>query len=228
MMSAPNPNQLILAIVQLALFSGGGSFEVLNSLKQVPNLVESYLSHLQLHLTSRISFSPKLSMASGLVVDPKKLLILAPVVTSASTFWFAVDQSVMLSIYQYPQKKAQSNAILPHFFDKFLPRALTILFGLNGLSAAIAYTNILTQGELLRRTGAASWYAAGASFSLAHFAFAPAVAYKVRDIVEDEGKGRSTAILAKWMTVHRVRMLTVDLFSLVSFLVAACSTITLQ
>jgi hypothetical protein len=169
---------------------------------------------------------PNITMASGLFVGPHKLLIIAPVVTSASTFWFAVDQSIMLSIFLDPAHRTTSNAVLPHFFDKLLPRALAILFSLNGLSAAISITNIMRQSRLLRQTDATKWYWSGLFFSIAHFAFAPAVAHKIRDMVENRTSD-NTAVLKKWMTVHRIRMFTVDLLSLVCFVVGACSAVNL-
>lgn len=165
-------------------------------------------------------------MASGLFIDPRKLLIIAPVATSASTFWFAVDQSVMLSFFLDPAQKASSNAVLPHFFKKLLPGALVILFSLNGLSAAMAITNIVQQSELLTQHDASKWYWSGLIFSIAHFAFAPAVMYKIQDITGNKTND-STAVLRRWLTVHRIRMLTVDLLSLLSFVIGACSVVNL-
>lgn len=166
-------------------------------------------------------------MASRLFYDPHKLLVVAPLVTSAWTFWFAVDQDIFLGVFQNPAERDKSNALLPSYFAKFLPTALSILFSLNGISAASAIANIYTRGDALRRTGVDRWYLSGLVFSLAHFAFVPAVMWKVKDIVEDRPKGGSTGVLAKWLRVHRVRMFTVDLLAFGSFLVATLASVTL-
>lgn len=64
-------------------------------------------------------------------------------------------------------------------------------------------------------------------FSLAHFAFVPAVAWKVKDMMEDNTKGKSTTVLDRWMKVHYVRMFTVDLLAFGSFLAATLATVKL-
>lgn len=162
-------------------------------------------------------------MASGLFLDPRKLLVLTPLITSTATFWFAVDQAVLLGIFQHPVHTEKSNAILPTYWDKLLPKAVTMLFCLNGISAGTAIANLVTP-----ETGVANrFYWSEMIFSLAHFAFVPAVAWKVKDMIDDSTKGRSTTILAKWMKVHYVRMYTVDLLAFGSFLAATLATVKL-
>jgi len=166
-------------------------------------------------------------MASRLFYDPHKLLVVAPLITSACSFWFAVDQHIFLSNFQNPAHRDKSNAILPSYFEKFLPQALKAIFALNGLSAATAIANLATRGDILRRTGANRWYWSGLLFSLAHFAFVPAVAWKIKDIIDDNTKGQSTGVLAKWLNVHYLRMFTVDLLAFGSFLAGTLAAVTL-
>lgn len=162
------------------------------------------------------------TMASGLFFDPRKLLVVTPLVTSTAAFWFAVDQCVFLRLFQEPIHIEKSKPILPTYFDKFLPKALAMLFCLNGISAGTAIANLLTR----ERGVADRWYWSGLFFSIAHFAFVPAVAWKIKAIVEDT-KGESTAILSKWLKVHYLRMWTVDILALGSFLAAALTTLKL-
>lgn len=70
-------------------------------------------------------------------------------------------------------------------------------------------------------------YFSGAVFALAHFAFVPAVAWKLRNIMEDEGgkERNSTETLVRWLKVHRLRKWSVDFLALGSFVGATMAAI---
>ncbi|KAJ9272524.1 hypothetical protein DTO271D3_7122 [Paecilomyces variotii] len=160
-------------------------------------------------------------MASGAFFDPLKLLRVAPLVSSTAAVWFAVDQDLFLSNFQQPLHEDKANAILPTYWKILLPRALWILGTLHTVTVGTSVANIALQGEKLRSLNATRWYWSGVLFSLAHFTFVPLVMYKIKDIVEDNTKGYSTKILAKWLRVHRIRSVLVDFVAFASFLVAA-------
>ncbi|GAD99428.1 integral membrane protein, putative [Paecilomyces variotii No. 5] len=160
-------------------------------------------------------------MASGAFFDPLKLLRVAPLVSSTAALWFAVDQEVFLSNFQQSVHGDKANAILPTYWKILLPKALWILGALHTVTVGTSIANIALQGEKLRSLGATRWYWGGVVFSVAHFTFAPLVMYKIKDIVEDNTKGHSTRVLAKWLRVHRIRTVLVDFVAFTSFLMAA-------
>ncbi|KAG9999585.1 hypothetical protein KCU80_g23596, partial [Aureobasidium melanogenum] len=76
-----------------------------------------------------------------------------------------------------------------------------------------AGANCFFHRQIFAASNSAKWYAAGAVFSAAHFAFVPAVAWKFTSIINDETKGNSVKVLDDWLKVHRIRSLTVDIIS---------------
>ena len=72
-----------------------------------------------------------------------------------------------------------------------------------------------------------SWYTYGAVLAAGHLAFAPLVAGPVRRIMEaggsgsqiseEEVEGRNRVEMKRWLTIHTVRMLLVDLPALLCF-----------
>lgn len=165
-------------------------------------------------------------MASGLFVDPAALLRLTPLISSTCTLWFAWDQHVTYSTFAHPDLEEQSNAILPLWWQKvfeahdvervLLPIAVT---------AATCLANLRAHGALLRARGSWAWYAAGAVLAVGHVAFVPGVAWKIKAIMEDGGTGRAVEEQRRWLRVHAVRSLTVDLGAWVACLVGVLKTV---
>ena len=92
------------------------------------------------------------------------------------------------------------------------------------LTLGTSIANLPMQRLMLQRVGSSRWYGAGLAFALAHFAFVPWVAHPIEEIVKGKSKEESTTHLRRWLYIHRVRSLLVDLPAWASFLVAALMT----
>ncbi|KAG9684144.1 hypothetical protein KCU95_g17807, partial [Aureobasidium melanogenum] len=152
-------------------------------------------------------------MASRQFFDPVILLRVAPLITSSATLSYCWAQNVFISIFTRPRNREKSNPLLPTYIGDWF-------YGYTGQLIAVYTTTILTASancyfhrRILVASNSAKWYAAGAVFSAAHFAFVPAVAWKFTTIMNDETKGNSVKVLDEWLKVHRIRSLTVDIIS---------------
>lgn len=152
-------------------------------------------------------------MASRQFFDPVILLRVAPLITSSATLSYCWAQNVFISIFTRQRNREKSNPLLPTYIEDWF-------YGYTGQLIAVYTTTILTASancyfrrQILAASNSAKWYAAGAVFSAAHFAFVPAVAWKFTTIINDETKGNSVKVLDEWLKVHRIRSLTVDIVS---------------
>ncbi|KAG9841863.1 hypothetical protein KCU98_g9362, partial [Aureobasidium melanogenum] len=152
-------------------------------------------------------------MASRQFIDPVVLLRIAPLITSSATLSYCWAQNVFISIFTRQRNREKSNTLLPTYIEDWF-------YGYTGQLIAAYTTTILTAGancffhrQIFAASNPAKWYAVGAVFSAAHFAFVPAVAWKFTTIINDETKGNSVRVLDDWLKVHRIRSLTVDIIS---------------
>ncbi|KAG9560084.1 hypothetical protein KCU77_g10751, partial [Aureobasidium melanogenum] len=152
-------------------------------------------------------------MASHQFFDPVVLLRIAPLITSSATLSYCWAQNAFISIFTRQRNREKSNTLLPTYIEDWF-------YGYTGQLIAAYTTTILTAGancffhrQIFAASNSAKWYAAGAVFSAAHFAFVPAVAWKFTSIINDETKGNSVKVLDDWLKVHRIRSLTVDIIS---------------
>lgn len=152
-------------------------------------------------------------MALRQFFDPMVLLRVAPLITSSATLSYCWAQNVFISIFTRQRNREKSNPLLPTYIEDWF-------YGYTGQLIAVYTTTILTASancyfhrQILAASNSAKWYAAGAIFSAAHFAFVPAVAWKFTTIINDETKGNSVKVLDEWLKVHRIRSLTVDIIS---------------
>ncbi|KAH8177272.1 hypothetical protein LIA77_02354 [Sarocladium implicatum] len=172
-------------------------------------------------------------MASGAFVDPKKLLLAGPLVSSTCTLLFARDQDFFLSLLTPPSlptsDRAKVNSLLPSHFSRFfnggIPFVLTFLTATTGLGCASAWS-------LGRESRAFGWYVCGVGLAVGHLGFTPWVAPRIKAIVEDEGKGSNgkdnVEVLSEWLAVNRVRMWTTDLGAWVCCAMAAITALTVK
>ncbi|CAH0050581.1 unnamed protein product [Clonostachys solani] len=146
------------------------------------------------------------------------ILHLIPVVTSTTTLVLANDQRLFLRIFL--QKEVEPNAqhvLTPYWkimIDTVVPFIVAPLLGTIGSIGAILYT---TPEEVLRTNGAYSCMALAAG----HFLFMPPILPKIRGLQN----GEPTSTLRQWMRIHMIRSLTVDLFALVTCMVATTRTL---
>jgi hypothetical protein len=152
-------------------------------------------------------------MASGQFFDPVLASRVAPLITSSASLSYCWAQNVFISIFTRPGNWEKSNALLPTYIEDWF-------YGYTGHLITTYTTTILTAGanlyyhrQALAVSGSAKWYAAGAIFGAAHFAFVPAVAWKFAAIINNETRGISVKVLDEWLWVHRFRSLTVDMLS---------------
>lgn len=165
-------------------------------------------------------------MASGLFVNPTTLLRITPLISSTCTLWFAWDQQVMYSTFTKPDLEKEANAILPLWWKKVfeshdIERVLLPIT----VTAVTSIINIHKYGGLLQAKGSLRWYASGAALSVAHIAFVPAVMYKIKAMLDDNGKGQAVEQQKKWLRVHILRTLTVDLGAWLACLIAVTRTV---
>ncbi|KAI2472893.1 hypothetical protein F4781DRAFT_382235 [Annulohypoxylon bovei var. microspora] len=164
-------------------------------------------------------------MASGRFLDPLTLIRVAPLVTSTASLAIANDSHLFLSsLVSLKQQRGKVNEVAPRYFEAFFWRALPDIFVTFGLSVALGIAN-----SCGRRASAAAWawYAGGAAFSLAHFAFAPAVAWKVKAVVdaEEEPTGGAAEAIRGWLSMHYARIAVADVPAWTCFLVAVVKTL---
>ncbi|PGG99266.1 hypothetical protein AJ79_08603 [Helicocarpus griseus UAMH5409] len=123
------------------------------------------------------------------------LLRLAPLVTTTSSLTLCAAQSLYLGPFLHPSVGG-----------------ISLLMPLYGLTIGTSVANLFfSEPQALKAAGARELYMGGLVFSVLHFAFVPFVMYPVRDIIEDRSKGKSTGDLKKWLGVHFIRSLVVDL-----------------
>ncbi|KAI1443824.1 hypothetical protein F5Y02DRAFT_419696 [Annulohypoxylon stygium] len=163
-------------------------------------------------------------MASGRFLDPLTLLRVAPLITSTASLTIASDSHLFLSsLTSLKSQRASVNQMAPRYFETFFWRGLPEIFVTFGLSLAFGVANAY------RKPSAAgwAWYAGGSAFSLAHFAFVPAIAWKVKDAIDakETPNGGAAEAIQGWLNVHYVRMALADIPSWTCFLVAVVKTL---
>lgn len=175
-------------------------------------------------------------MASGRFVDPMTLLRVTPLVTSTAAVMFSADQYLFLDALLAPPHRERANELVPSYYRTFFGRGIWIIMTAYPLSIATGVANAyrssgggssvaaqLSSGG--GNNGAARWYAAGAALALAHFAFVPSIMYKVQALYEGEGKGEGNQNLKRWLDVHLVRSLLVDVPSWICFATACLKSL---
>ena len=158
-------------------------------------------------------------MASKQFFDPLTLLRVAPVVSTSMSLWFCVDQYTFFKNFITPPVREKGNQILPLYWKHFLSKGLTSIFGLYGLSIGFGIAN------LYKGANPSRLYAVGAAFSAAHFLFVPFVAPKIQAMSEGKDTDQNWDQQRKWLNVHAIRSLFVDLPGWVCFLAAASQSL---
>ncbi|KAI1211438.1 uncharacterized protein F4807DRAFT_38500 [Annulohypoxylon truncatum] len=165
-------------------------------------------------------------MASGRFLDPLTLLRVAPLITSTASLTIACDSHFFLSsLVSLKCQRPTVNQVAPRYFETFFWRALPEIFVTFGLSIAFGVANARVRAPAA--AAAWAWYAGGSAFSLAHFAFVPAIAWKVKDTIDakEAPDGGAAEAIQGWLNVHYVRMALADIPSWACFLVAVVKTL---
>ncbi|KAK7992129.1 hypothetical protein PG996_012855 [Apiospora saccharicola] len=174
-------------------------------------------------------------MASGRIVDPMTLLRVTPLVTSTAAVMFSADQYLFLDTLLAPPHRERANELVPSYFKTFFGRGIWIILTAYPLSIATGVANVYLGGssgsgssvaaKLSSGSAAARWYAAGAALALAHFAFVPSIMYKIQALNEGEGKGEGNKNLKRWLDVHLMRSVLVDVPSWLCFATACLKSL---
>jgi hypothetical protein len=159
-------------------------------------------------------------MASTQLFDPHTLLRLSPLISSSFSLWYCVDQHMFYNNFIIPANRAKGSALLPLYWKSILTPGLSCIFSLYGLTIGTAAANLY-----LGPPDSSRWYAIGAGFAMAHFAFVPLVAKSIKAIVEDESKGQSWRDQQRWLRVHAVRSVFVDFPGWLCFLTAVLQSV---
>lgn len=174
-------------------------------------------------------------MASGLIFNPIHLLHAVPLATSTATLAHALLELLTNNAFLLPSIRKESETVLPTWYDRVFNRAVWTVVTLNmgTISSAAATLYLNGQQPQLQTT---KFYSIGLACAIGHLLFVPFVAGPVQRVVEQsrlsakpttesrESKESATEAMAKWLSVHRVRMLVADLPAWIAF-VAAVATL---
>ncbi|KAK8044983.1 hypothetical protein PG993_005007 [Apiospora rasikravindrae] len=170
-------------------------------------------------------------MASGRFVDPMTLLRVTPLVTSTAAVMFSIDQYLFLDNFLAPAHRERANELVPSYFKTFFRKGIWIIMTAYPLSIATGVANVYRSSggtAAAKLNGAGRWYAAGAALAFAHYAFVPSIMYKVQALFEGEGKGEGNKDLKRWLDVHLVRSVLVDVPSWLCFATACLKSLGAQ
>ncbi|KAJ5476207.1 hypothetical protein N7475_001936 [Penicillium sp. IBT 31633x] len=166
-------------------------------------------------------------MASGLIFNPQTLLHAIPLATSTATLAHAILEHHAFNAFLTPSIRQASDKILPTWFSRVFNRAVWTVLALNlGTISSAAATIFLNRHYPSRRPlQTTAFYWVGLVGAIGHLAFVPFVAGPVQRVVEDvavkEDGGESgvgaTGDMARWLSVHRVRMAVADLPAWIAF-----------
>jgi hypothetical protein len=164
-------------------------------------------------------------MASRLFFDPIVLLRVAPLVSSTCTLLYASDQDFFLGILNRPENRAHSRPLLPSYFKTFFRRGVVFVVGCLAVTTWSCIANLYVRRPVLISKKTFWWYAAGAAMSASHLLFVPVIAKSVKAVVDaDKESTDPNASLDEWLSINRIRMLTVDWAAWATCAVAAMVT----
>ncbi|KAK1569734.1 uncharacterized protein LY79DRAFT_594715 [Colletotrichum navitas] len=150
------------------------------------------------------------------------LLYFVPVVSSTVTLWLAVDQYLFFGIFLNKKVEPNTKDVLTPYWNRMIETVVPAIIA--PLLVTVASTTAIlstTSEELLRGKGSFSWYIASTALAASHFAFVPIILPKIRSIQN----GALTPGLRRWMRIHIVRSVTVDLLAWITCIVASAKTL---
>jgi hypothetical protein len=157
---------------------------------------------------------------------PLKLLRLSPIISSTISLQFAYDEYTFLSCWMQPSYRPEANALLPAWFTSWGPWGTKVVFGSFTFSLASGLANLFTGRGVEEATVGRYWYAAGFVFAAAHLFIFGVKALKLLAMIRGgKPEGESTVSMGKWLEMHLLRSVTVDLPAVICFVVAALSVV---
>ncbi|KAF1808601.1 hypothetical protein P152DRAFT_424484 [Eremomyces bilateralis CBS 781.70] len=171
-------------------------------------------------------------MTSFPSVNLRTALLVAPLISTSCSLWFAADQHFFLQIFTRPECRERSNVLLPDYFRAFFSAGLPRVVGLLGITTWASVGSIWQARPLLESHGSLKWYMATAALAVGHLVFVPAVAPRIQGIAEggfERGHGggqkSNVDLLREWLRINMVRTLTTDLGAWLCCLMAVSKTL---
>ncbi|KAH7165913.1 hypothetical protein EDB81DRAFT_267265 [Dactylonectria macrodidyma] len=167
-------------------------------------------------------------MAPGTFFNPRTLLLVTPLVSSTCTLWFSRDQEFFLRIFTSRIDEEQANDVLPPYITAMFNRGTSAVVGLIGVTFSSSLANIWLYRPILQSRGSLRWYSLTAALALGHLAWVPAVAWKLKTIMDDASEDEGTtnvATMRRWLKVNLIRMLTTDLSAWLCAVAAITTTL---
>jgi hypothetical protein len=176
-------------------------------------------------------------MASGAFFDPKTALLVAPLISSTCSFWFALDEEYFLRIFTTPAvRRAQGDTTLPFYFKHFFDNGVLRVLGLLGITISTSLTTIYRYRGLLESRGSLWWYAGAAALAFGHLAYIPAVAPSVAALRGNAGASDTLSSketlqksnvewLEEWLRANLIRTWTTDVGAWLCCVVAVGKTV---
>ncbi|QGA16182.1 hypothetical protein EYB26_003849 [Talaromyces marneffei] len=151
---------------------------------------------------------------------PLAALVVAPLISSTCTLWYAFDQHHFLSIFTTHSDR-EIDKFIPDYFTQFFTAGLPRVLGLLGTTCVSVAANYYYRYEFLIANQSLKWYLAGAALAASHLSFAPLVLPQIKELQGKNGVcHRSKQVLSEWLYYHDIRTYTVDLAAWVCFAVA--------
>ncbi|KAK0249133.1 hypothetical protein LTR91_001435 [Friedmanniomyces endolithicus] len=156
--------------------------------------------------------------------------LILPLCTSSATLGLALFQYPLFLGFLRAQPSIAGTPLSRFWAATVTPgTALIVAIAITSTISGIASSSWLHAHATLETTDVSAWYVYGAVLAAGHLAFAPLVAGPVRRIMEGGGGGsgsgmseeeverRNRVEMKRWLTIHTVRMLVVDLPALLCF-----------
>lgn len=167
-------------------------------------------------------------MASGAFFNPRTFLLVTPLISSTCTLWYSKDQDFFLSIFTERINEKKANDVLPSYIKGMFVRGTSVVVGLIAVTFWSSLANIYLYRPILQSRGSLRWYVGTAALALGHLAWVPAVAWKLKALMdettEDEGT-TNVGMMKKWLWVNFTRMVTTDLSAWLCAVAAISTTL---
>ena len=165
-------------------------------------------------------------MASGIVLDPIRLLRLAPLITSTASAIYSSTELIVNAAFLQPSIRPKSNQVLPHWFSHVFNRGATIVVTLITLTTSATLANIYSSYQQHGQNGFSSlpfstkMYGLGVTLALSHLAFIPLVSKPIQHLLENSSKRGACDEMEDWLRVHRIRWAVADFPACIAFIIA--------
>ena len=150
-------------------------------------------------------------MASGMFIDPWRLLRIAPLITSTGTLVCATLELLFNTASLEPSIRPKIDKILPKWYSTYFRHGILLVVGLLGLTVSMIISNLLVDRNREATGPSTRFYWIGLAATFGHLLFVPRVSSSIRNMVENGTREPATDELEKWLKIHRLRIFVADL-----------------